>query len=75
MFKRIAILTVLAGVALAPAAAQATPLPAIGPIKPIQVKWIFGPGLRRLRRGRRVRDDELRRPQLPRTAQPVARRR
>jgi hypothetical protein len=43
VFKRIALLSVLAGVALAPAVAQASPLPPIGPLKPIQVKWVYGP--------------------------------
>jgi hypothetical protein len=43
VFKRIALLSVLAGVALAPAAAQADSLPPIGPLKPIQVKWVYGP--------------------------------
>jgi hypothetical protein len=43
MFKRIAILT-LAAAALVPAAAQASSQPPIGPIKPLQVKWILAPG-------------------------------
>ena len=43
MFKRIAILA-LAAAALVPAAAQASPQPPIGPLKPMQVKWILAPG-------------------------------
>ena len=44
MFKRIALLAVAAGVLALPAAAGASTLQTpIGPLKPIQVKWIYGP--------------------------------
>jgi hypothetical protein len=43
MFKRIALAVVAAGVLALPAAASAASLPPIGPLKPIQVKWIYGP--------------------------------
>ncbi len=44
MFKRIAILTAVAAAAVVPAAAQASQLPPIGPVKPLEVKWILAPG-------------------------------
>ena len=64
MFKRIALAAVAAGVLALPAVASASTLPPIGPLKPIQVKWIYGPsGSRRLRRGHRLRArPTLRRP-------------
>ena len=43
MFKRIALLAVTAGVLAVPTVAAAQPLPPIGPLKPIQVKWVYGP--------------------------------
>jgi hypothetical protein len=43
MFKRIALAAVAAGVLALPAAAGAASMPPIGPLKPIQVKWIYGP--------------------------------
>ena len=43
MFKRIALAAVAAGVLALPAVASASALPPIGPVKPIQVKWIYGP--------------------------------
>ena len=44
MIKRIAILTAIGAAALVPAVAQASPAPPIGPVKPLQLKWILGPG-------------------------------
>ena len=44
VFKRIAILTAIGAAALVPAVAQASPAPPIAPVKPLQVKWILGPG-------------------------------
>jgi hypothetical protein len=43
MFKRIALAAVAAGVLALPAVASASTLPPIAPVKPIQVKWIYGP--------------------------------
>jgi hypothetical protein len=43
MFKRIALAAVAAGVLALPAVASASSLPPIGPLKPIQVKWVYGP--------------------------------
>jgi hypothetical protein len=43
MFKRIALAAVAAGVLALPAVASASTLPPIGPIKPMQVKWVIGP--------------------------------
>ena len=44
MFKRIALAAVAAGVLALPAVASASSLPPIGPLKPTQVKWVYGPG-------------------------------
>ena len=43
MFKQIALLAVAAGALALPAAASADSLPPIGPLKPFQVKWVYGP--------------------------------
>ena len=43
MFKQIALLAVAAGALALPAAASADSLLPIGPLKPIQVKWVIGP--------------------------------
>jgi hypothetical protein len=40
---RIALALTAAGVLALPAVASAGPLPPIAPVKPIQVKWVYGP--------------------------------